>query len=355
MAIELKNLTKNFGNHIVVNDVSFKINEGELIGLLGPSGGGKSTILRMIAGLELPTSGDILINGQSVKNTPPQNRGVGMVFQHYALFKHMTVAENISFGLQIKKHKATEIKQRVKELLELMGLNGLGERYPQQLSGGQRQRVALARSLAPKPNLLLLDEPFGAIDAKVRRELREWLRKLHDKVHMTSIFVTHDQEEAMELADRIVIISDGNVKQIGTAKDIYNHPRTEFVANFVGPVNVLSAKVKEGIAVAGIVGVEAPGYKEGDRVSLIVRPEDVVLQPSADLDCGHGEIKRLVFLGDTTKVEVEMNDGQALTAHLGRGNSEYEMLKLGDRVGIKVHIGQVFPCDLEFGTDGCGI
>jgi sulfate/thiosulfate transport system ATP-binding protein len=355
MAIEVKSLSKSFGGQNVVSNVSFNVNEGELVGLLGPSGGGKSTILRMIAGLETPTSGDILLNGLSVKKTPPQNRGIGMVFQHYALFKHMTVAENIAFGLRVRKSSPRTIEKRVAELLELMGLGGLGQRYPQQLSGGQRQRVALARSLAPSPSLLLLDEPFGAIDAKIRRELRDWLRKLHNEMHMTSIFVTHDQEEAMEVADRILIINQGEIEQVGTPKEIYDHPQSEFVANFVGPVNILPAEVKEGVAVAGVLEVTAPGYEEGDRVNLVVRPEDVILHNPSELEYGFGEIKRLVFLGDMTKVEIEMEDSQTLIAHLTRRNPRSEGLKPGDRVGIKVDMGRVFPRELEAGIDGLGI
>lgn len=354
MAIKLQNLTKKFGAHGAVDNVSFQVKEGELVGLLGPSGGGKSTILRIIAGLEHSTSGTIFINGQAVNNLPPQDRGVGMVFQNYALFKHMTVAENISFGLEVRKYPKSAVRERVGELLSLVGLEGLEHRYPHQLSGGQRQRVALARSLAPRPRIVLLDEPFGAVDAKIRRELREWLRKLHDEMHMTSIFVTHDQEEALEVADRIVIINKGKVEQIGSPKEIYNHPETEFVANFVGPVNVLAAEVVEGKAQVGPLQVKAPGYQDGDRVNLVIRPGDVVLE-TAQWEYGLGEIKRLIFLGDMTKAEIDMDGGHKLSAHLPRGNPTFDKLQVGDRVNIKVDMGRIFPRELEAGTDGWGI
>jgi len=355
MAIRLQNLTKKFGGQGAVDTVSFQVKQGELVGLLGPSGGGKSTILRMIAGLERPTGGDIFLNGQSVNNLPPQDRGVGMVFQHYALFKHMTVAENIAFGLEVRKSPKAAMKERVRELLALVGLEGLDNRYPHQLSGGQRQRVALARSLAPRPGILLLDEPFGAVDAKIRRELREWLRKLHDEMHMTSIFVTHDQEEALEVADRIVIINQGRVEQVGTPKEIYDHPETEFVANFVGPVNVLAAEVVEGKAQAGPLKIKAPGFQNGDRVNLVIRPGDVVLESAEEWEYGTGEVKRLVFLGDMVKADIETDSGHCLTAHLSRSNPDFDRLQAGDRVNIKVDMGRIFPRVLESGMDGWGI
>lgn len=233
MYIEMKHIFKTFDGFHASNDVSFGVEKGHLAALLGPSGSGKTTILRMIAGLDKPDSGDIMINGVRVNDLPGSKRGIGFVFQNYALFRYMTVAENIAFGLKVQKKSKEEIKQRVDELLELISMQDLGKRYPHQLSGGQRQRVAFARALAPNPHLLLLDEPFAAIDAKVRRELRTWLKGMINKVGVTSIFVTHDQEEAMEVADTVIITNQGNVEQIGTPDEICLHPQTDFVANFI--------------------------------------------------------------------------------------------------------------------------
>lgn len=233
MYVEMKHINKTFDGFQASDDVGFGIEKGQLAALLGPSGSGKTTILRMIAGLDMPDSGDILINGIRVNDLPGSKRGIGFVFQNYALFRYMTVADNIAFGLQVKKKPKAEIKERVEELLELISMEGLGKRYPHQLSGGQRQRVAFARALAPNPQLLLLDEPFAAIDAKVRRELRTWLRDMIERVGITSIFVTHDQEEAMEVANTVIITNHGRVDQIGTPEEICFHPQTEFVEEFI--------------------------------------------------------------------------------------------------------------------------
>src|SRR3954464_1453876 len=251
MSIELKQVSKQFGQVVAADRVSFSIAEGELMALLGPSGGGKTTVLRMIAGLEMPTSGDILINGKRVNDVSVQQRNIGFVFQNYALFKNMSVFGNIAFGLKIKKWKRPDQEARVAELLELLELKGLEKRYPHQLSGGQRQRVAIARALAPKPTVLLLDEPFGAVDAKIRQELREWLVKLHHDLKMTTLFVTHDQEEAMEVSNRIVIIAKGRLEQIGTPRDVYERPENEFVARFIGVMNVLELEVCKGVGTVG--------------------------------------------------------------------------------------------------------
>jgi len=232
-------VTKQFGEVAAVKNISFSVKEGELMALLGPSGGGKTTVLRMIAGLEMPTSGDVLIRGQRVNDLSVQQRNIGFVFQNYALFKNMTVFKNIAFGLKIKKWKTREIQERVRELLRLFGLEGLEKRYPHQLSGGQRQRVAIARALASKPSVLLLDEPFGAVDAKIRQELREWLVTLHHDLNVTTIFVTHDQEEALEVADRVVVMNHGRVEQVGTPEEVYDRPTTPFVFEFLGHVNRL--------------------------------------------------------------------------------------------------------------------
>src|SRR5213595_2736853 len=237
MAINVEHVGKKFGDFVALDDVSLDIPEGCLTALLGPSGSGKSTLLRVIAGLEQPDTGRVEILGEDATRLPPQRRGVGFVFQHYAAFKHMTVEKNIAFGLSIRKRPKAEVKRRVAELLELVHLEGFAHRYPGQLSGGQRQRMALARALAVEPRLLLLDEPFGALDARVRQELRAWVRRLHDEVHVTTIIVTHDQEEAMEVAGQIVVLNEGRIEQVGSPRELYEAPANEFVMSFVGPVN----------------------------------------------------------------------------------------------------------------------
>jgi len=239
MSIIINQVNKNFGNFEALKDINLEVKPNTLVGLLGPSGLGKSTLLRVIAGLENPDSGQVIINGKDATNLDIRKRNIGFVFQHYALFKHLTIRENIAFGLQIRKTPKNQVKHKVAELLDLIQLEGLGDRYPSQLSGGQRQRVALARALAVQPQVLLLDEPFGALDAKVRKDLRAWLRRLHDEVHITSVFVTHDQEEAMEVADEIVVMNHGVIEQIGTPAQIYDHPASPFVMKFIGEVNIL--------------------------------------------------------------------------------------------------------------------
>src|SRR6058998_2874225 len=239
MAIIVRNVSKSFGDFPALTDVSVDIPAGSLTALLGPSGGGKSTLLRVIAGLEQPDEGVVEIDGVDLTRLPPQRRNVGFVFQHYAAFKHMTVARNVAFGLEIRKRSKGDIKRRVQELLELVHLEQFGDRYPAQLSGGQRQRMALARALAVEPEVLLLDEPFGALDARVRKELREWLRRLHDEMHVTTIFVTHDQEEALEVADRVVVMNHGRIEQVGAPDELYDAPINDFVMSFLGPVTTL--------------------------------------------------------------------------------------------------------------------
>jgi sulfate transport system ATP-binding protein len=239
VSIVVENVSKLFGSFQAVDQVNLEIQSGSLVALLGPSGSGKSTLLRLISGLETPDMGNIWITGKNATHQSVQDRNIGFVFQHYALFKHLTVRKNIAFGMEIRKTPPAKVKARVEELLELIQLTGMGDRYPAQLSGGQRQRVALARALAVQPQVLLLDEPFGALDAKVRKDLRAWLRRLHDEVHVTTVFVTHDQEEAMEVADEIVVMNHGRVEQVGTPAEIYDHPASAFVMSFIGPVNVL--------------------------------------------------------------------------------------------------------------------
>ncbi|HTL17635.1 MAG TPA: ABC transporter ATP-binding protein, partial [Patescibacteria group bacterium] len=281
MSIELRKVTKSFGDVSAVNNVSFVVKEGELIALLGPSGGGKTTVLRMIAGLEVPTAGDIFIRGKRVNDLSVQQRNIGFVFQNYALFKSMNVFKNIAFGLKIKKWKRADIHGRIQELLNLFGLEGLEKRFPHQLSGGQRQRVAIARALAPKPSVLLLDEPFGAVDAKIRQELREWLVTLHHDLNVTTIFVTHDQEEAMEVSNRIVIFSRGVLEQVGPPREVYDQPANEFVARFIGVMNILEPEVRDGIARIGELEFPAHDQPDGQKLRIGFRPYAV--QISSDL------------------------------------------------------------------------
>src|SRR3954464_10733078 len=243
MGIEARNVTKRYGEFAALDDVSVAVRDGSLTALLGPSGGGKSTLLRVIAGLEAPDAGAVEIDGTDASVLPPQRRGVGFVFQHYAAFKHMTVWRNVAFGLEIRHTPKTEIKRRVQELLELVHLEQFAHRYPSQLSGGQRQRMARARALAVEPKVLLLDEPFGALDAQVRKELRAWLRRLHEQVHVTTVFVTHDQEEAMEVADSIVVMAGGRIEQVGSPRDLYDHPASDFVMSFLGPVTRIGGEL----------------------------------------------------------------------------------------------------------------
>ena len=309
MAIEARNVTKRFGDFVALEDVSVNVASGSLTALLGPSGSGKSTLLRVIAGLETPDAGEVFISGSEATALAPQKRGVGFVFQHYAPFKHMTVWENVAFGLKIRRRPKAEIRARVDQLLDLVQLAGLGKRYPAQLSGGQRQRMALARALAPEPEVLLLDEPFGALDARVRAELREWLRRLHDEVHVTTVFVTHDQEEALELADRIVVMNRGRVEQIAPPRELYDHPENAFVMSFVGPVNRL-----------------------GDAW---VRPHDVELRLEPNGSTQEAQIERIVRLGFETRGELVRDDGERLSAQLSRDEADELELEPGQIVYVR--------------------
>lgn len=336
MSIELKNVSKRFGDVAVVNHVSFSAKEGELLGLLGPSGGGKTTVLRMIAGLELPTEGDILIRGQRVNDVPVQRRNIGFVFQHYALFKTMNVFKNIAFGLKIKKWRRPDIVDRVTELLQLLGLEGLERRFPHQLSGGQRQRVAIARALAPNPNVLLLDEPFGAVDAKIRQELRDWLVRLHHDLKLTTLFVTHDQEEAMEVSDRIVILARGNLEQIGAPRDVYEDPSNEFVARFVGVMNVLDLVVKGRMGRAGELAFPAPDRPEGSHMRIGFRPFAVQVSPSPDQYPYKAVIAHTFFLGIMLRLELRLPSGLTLRARMTK--EEYAQLGLHDGKQVSIFI-----------------
>ncbi len=300
MGISVEGANKSFGDFRALNDVAIEVPDGSLTALLGPSGSGKSTLLRAIAGLETLDSGTVLIDGEDVSTKPTQKREVGFVFQHYAAFKHMTVYENVGFGLKIRKEDKQKINARVHELLDLVQLHGLADRYPSQLSGGQRQRMALARALAVEPQVLLLDEPFGALDAKVRKDLRTWLRRLHDEMHVTTIFVTHDQEEAMDVANQLVVMNEGRVEQSGTAGELYEQPANEFVMSFVGEVNRI-----------------------GDA---FVRPHDMEVVRDSDQSTAEGMVQRIVALGFEIRVEFVLSDGTEVWAQLTR--SELERLEL---------------------------
>jgi sulfate transport system ATP-binding protein len=338
MSIELKNVSKKFGEVAAVNNVNFSVKEGELMALLGPSGGGKTTVLRMIAGLELPTDGDIFIRGVRVNDISVQKRNIGFVFQNYALFKSMTVFKNIAFGLKIKKWKRPEIEARVMELLKLLGLDGLEKRYPHQLSGGQRQRVAIARALASKPSVLLLDEPFGAVDAKIRQELREWLVHLHHDLNVTTLFVTHDQEEAMEVSDRIVIFSKGNLEQIGSPRDVYEQPVNEFVARFIGVMNVLELEVRNGVGRINELEIPMPGRPDGERLRIGFRPYAVQISSDLTQFRFRATLRRTYFLGIMLRLELELPSG--LTVRSRMTKEEYAQLELWDNREVSFQIRQ---------------
>jgi sulfate transport system ATP-binding protein len=321
MSIVVDSVSKRFGEFVALDDVSLEVRDGSLTALLGPSGGGKSTLLRVIAGLETPDSGRVDIAGEDATEKPPQRRNVGFVFQHYAAFKHMTVAKNVAFGLTIRKRpgermltraarsRTDEIDARVDELLKLVHLDGFAHRYPSQLSGGQRQRMALARALAVQPRVLLLDEPFGALDATVRKELRAWLRRLHDEVHVTTVFVTHDQEEAMEVAEQIVVLNEGRIEQVGSPRELYEQPANDFVMNFVGPVSELSGRS--------------------------IRPHEVeILREPAD-GTEEAMIDRIVHLGFEVRVELTLGDGEKTWVQTTKGHAQELELTCGEIVWLR--------------------
>jgi sulfate/thiosulfate transport system ATP-binding protein len=311
MAIEAHNVTKRFGDFVALDDVSIAVDGGSLTALLGPSGSGKSTLLRIIAGLERPDTGRILLSGSDATALAPQKRGVGFVFQHYAAFKHMTVHENVAFALKVRRRPKMEICERVDELLNLVQLQGFGGRYPAQLSGGQRQRMALARALAPEPEVLLLDEPFGALDARVRAELREWLVRLHDVVHVTTVFVTHDQQEAMEVADQVAVLNHGRIEQVGSPRALYDEPASEFVMRFIGDANELGG--------------------------VLVRPHDVDLLLEPDNCSVEAMIVRVTIVGRDAKVELHDSSGAEVMALVTRDRFEALDLWRGQTVWLRPH------------------
>ena len=316
MAIAVRQVSKRFGSFVALDNVSLAISSGSLTALLGPSGSGKSTLLRVIAGLEVPDEGSVLISGEEATALPPQQRGVGFVFQHYAAFKHLTVWENVAFGLKIRKRPRAEIRERVLELLRLVQLEGFGERYPAQLSGGQRQRMALARALAVEPRVLLLDEPFGALDARVRKDLRSWLRRLHEETHVTTVLVTHDQEEAMDVADRIAVMNEGRIEQTGRPRDLYEHPANEFVMGFIGPVTRL-----------------------GDA---FVRPHDIEIRLHPNGATAEAVVERAVHLGFEVRVELFLDQGRHLWAQITRDDAQRFELEPGRVVFVRPSRTTVF-------------
>lgn len=332
MYVEMKNIYKRYGDFLASDNVSFGIEKGKLVALLGPSGSGKTTLLRMIAGLENPNSGDIFIDGKRVNDIPASKRGIGFVFQNYALFRYMTVFDNVAFGLELQKMPKKQIKERVKELLELTGLSWMEKRYPNQLSGGQRQRVAFARALAPNPQVLLLDEPFAAIDAKVRTELRSWLKEMVEKLGITSIFVTHDQDEAVEVADEIIITNHGTIEQMGTPVEIYKSPGTPFVAKFIGRSSV----VEEYGKLKGFDQVEG-----ADRA--VIRPEFIKISKSGKLDqyisaAETGVVKDVVFRGNRIDITVDINGIEVV----GERSLEKDLVSVGETVHVLIYRLYVF-------------
>ncbi|MFO5473028.1 MAG: sulfate/molybdate ABC transporter ATP-binding protein, partial [Dolichospermum sp.] len=333
MGIVVENVSKQFGSFQAVAQVNLEIQSGSLVALLGPSGSGKSTLLRLISGLEMPDTGKIILTGKDATYQSVQERNIGFVFQHYALFKHLTVRKNIAFGLEIRKAPQKKIQGKVEQLLELVQLSGLGDRYPSQLSGGQRQRVALARALAVEPNVLLLDEPFGALDAKVRKDLRAWLRRLHDEVHVTTVFVTHDQEEAMEVADEIVVMNKGQVEQVGTPAEIYDHPASAFVMSFIGPVNVLPSSAKI---------FQSSGF-ESTHPETFLRPQDIIIETVANGTTVPATVSRIIHLGWEIQVELTLDDGQMMTAHLTRERFDELKLEPQEKVYVKPKDAKSFP------------
>jgi len=349
MSIAIRNVSKHFGAFHALDDVSIDIPSGELVALLGPSGCGKTTLLRIIAGLEAADSGQILLAGDDASDRHVRDRQVGFVFQHYALFRHMSVFENVAFGLRVRPRRQrpsdSEIRKRVFKLLELVQLDWLADRYPAQLSGGQRQRIALARALAVEPKVLLLDEPFGALDAKVRKELRRWLRQLHDEIHVTSVFVTHDQEEALEVSDRVVLMNKGKVEQIGTPDSVYDQPATPFVASFLGSVNLFHGRVEDGLLHfdnhALPVGCEAGALAQAVGY---VRPHEFDLLPAS----GEGiaaRVARVVAIGPLAQVELTRQDGQLIEVSVLREVLRDLGLGEGDAVALRPRTIRVFPPD----------
>ncbi len=336
MSIEVQRIVKTFGSFTALNGVNFRIAPGELVALLGPSGSGKTTLLRIIAGLEIPDSGTVLFDGLDVSSRKVKERQVGFVFQHYALFRHMTVFDNVAFGLNVRPRRVRPsqeaIKLKVFELLKLVRLEGMALRYPSQLSGGQRQRVALARALAIEPKMLLLDEPFGSLDAKVRKELRQWIRELHDKLHMTSVFVTHDQEEALEVADRIVVMNEGKIEQIGTPDEVYHHPASPFVSHFLGSVNLFHCRLEGGKILFGNAPADSgktEGKQEARNATVYIRPHLLDIEYSAPANGNYfrAKVKSINAAGPLVRVELTTEWDALVQVEISHERYQYLGLK----------------------------
>lgn len=354
MSIEVRNITKTFGSFTALNSVSLHVASGELVALLGPSGSGKTTLLRIIAGLEEADAGcgPILFHDENVAGIDVRDRRVGFVFQHYALFRHMTVFENVAFGLRVRPRRVrpsrSAIREKVRQLLKLVQLDFLADRYPSQLSGGQRQRVALARALAVEPNVLLLDEPFGALDAKVRQELRQWLRRLHEEIHVTSVFVTHDQDEALELADRVVVMNHGKVEQVGTPDEVFHEPASEFVVNFLGHVNVFRGRLEAGRVHFSDLNMDAPPQHGGGRgaVRIFVRPHDWIIETKGN---GRPSLKATVCqinaAGPCARLQMVTDFGERIDVEVA--HERFQQLSL--YIGVSVFL---VPRDMKLFVDG---
>ena len=355
MAIEIKHISKTFGSFTALRDVSLDVHDGELVALLGPSGSGKTTLLRIIAGLENPDPAPesaVLFSGQNVTHQGTGERQVGFVFQHYALFRNMTVFENIAFGLRVRPRKLRsderQIRDKVDELLKLIHLEGLMHRYPSQLSGGQRQRVALARALAIEPKVLLLDEPFGALDAKVRQGLRRWLRRLHDEVHVTSVFVTHDQEEALEVADRVVVMNQARIEQVGRPEEVFHNPASEFVMDFMGNVNLFRGRIESGKAVFGSLVMDSPKNTgaEGQEARLFVRPYDLDIHPHQNGSPGmRARVLRIHLAGPQVRVELRADSGEEIVVEMPHTRFRESRVSLEDQVFVSLRDSRIFTED----------
>jgi sulfate transport system ATP-binding protein len=348
VSIDIKSVSKNFGSFAALRDVSFEVRAGELVALLGPSGCGKTTLLRIVAGLETADRGTVLFDGQDASGRQAGERRVGFVFQHYALFRHMTVFENVAFGLRVRPRAVrpsnNEISRKVTDLLKLVQLDYLGDRYPGQLSGGQRQRVALARALAVEPKVLLLDEPFGALDAKVRQELRRWLRRLHQEIHLTSVFVTHDQEEALELADRIVIMNEGKVEQDGSPQEVFDHPESPFVMNFLGSVNIFHGRVEQGRALLGPLAVDYPEHSTPDSrpAAGYARPHELEVTRSDDGNGLWATLSAANIAGAIVRLELVGDNKQFLQVEIARDRFDSLSPKVGEKLYVRPKKLRVF-------------
>ena len=353
MSIEVRNLSKQFGTFAALRDVSLEVRSGELLALLGPSGSGKTTLLRVIAGLDVADAGQVLFQGEDATDQHVRERQVGFVFQHYALFRNMTIFENVAFGLRVRPKDVrppdAEIRERVHELLKLVQLDWLAERYPHQLSGGQRQRIALARALAVEPKVLLLDEPFGALDAKVRKELRSWLRRLHDDMHITSVFVTHDQEEALEVADRVVVMNEGRIEQIGTPDEVYENPASPFVYEFLGNVNLFHSRLHRGRAWIDGIEVDAPEHAEAEELAAVayVRPHDIEVDRIAQGEAAlAARVTHVLSVGPIVRLELireDSEDKNPIQVEISKERFRELQLVRGDQVFIKPRRFDLFP------------